>query len=138
MRAQASGDLGARMQAIVDDHFARSPQLPLLLVGTDCPLLAPGHLAAAARALQSEDAVLIPALDGGYVLLGLRRPLPEVFRAVHWSTPQVLAQTRERLLAAGAGWCELDSLWDVDEAPDWRRYQNLLSSTRHRLQEQPA
>lgn len=135
--AQASGDLGERMRLAVERHFAATPDLPLLLVGTDCPLLAPGHLQSAARALQQDDAVLVPALDGGYVLLGLRRPLPGVFERIAWSTPQVLVQTRERLRAAGARWRELEPLWDVDEAPDWRRYQDLLA-TAAPLQEQPA
>ncbi len=125
---QAPGDLGARMQAAVAQHFAQTPQLPLLVVGTDCPVLAPGHLQAAARALVQHDAVAIPALDGGYVLLGLRRPLPGVFDGIAWSTDRVMAQTRERLRAAGARWHELAPLWDVDEAPDWQRYQRLRAS----------
>ena len=122
---QPEGDLGARMQHACKQHFAQHPGLPLLLVGTDCAVLAPGHLQAAARALLQHDAVLIPAEDGGYVLLGLRRPLPQVFEGIAWSTPQVLAQTRDRLRLAGASWTELEPLWDVDEAPDWQRLQRL-------------
>ncbi len=122
---QPVGDLGTRMQAAVAQHFAQDPQLPLLIVGTDCPALSPGHLQAAAHALAQHDAVAIPALDGGYVLLGLRRPLAGVFDGIAWSTDRVMAQTRERLRAAGAGWHELAALWDVDEAPDWQRYQGL-------------
>ena len=122
---QPEGDLGIRMQHACEQHFAQHPGLPLLLVGTDCAVLAPGHLQAAARALLQHDAVLIPAEDGGYVLLGLRRPLPQVFEGIAWSTPQVLAQTRDRLRLAGASWTELEPLWDVDEAPDWQRLQRL-------------
>ena len=122
---QPEGNLGARMQHACKQHFAQHPGLPLLLVGTDCAVLAPGHLQAAARALLQHDAVLIPAEDGGYVLLGLRRPLPQVFEGIAWSTPQVLAQTRDRLRLAGASWTELEPLWDVDEAPDWQRLQRL-------------
>jgi glycosyltransferase A (GT-A) superfamily protein (DUF2064 family) len=99
--------------------------MPLLIVGTDCPVLTPAHLQQAADALQTHDAVLIPAEDGGYVLIGLRRPLPTVFEDITWSTPQVLMQTRERLLAAGASWQELPTLWDVDEPVDWARWQRL-------------
>jgi glycosyltransferase A (GT-A) superfamily protein (DUF2064 family) len=50
--------------------------MPLLIVGTDCPVLTPAHLQQAADALQTHDAVLIPAEDGGYVLIGLRRRCP--------------------------------------------------------------
>lgn len=122
---QPAGDLGQRMAHAFATHFAQHPGLPLLLMGTDCPLLAPGHLQQAARALQTHDAVLIPAEDGGYVLIGLRRDLPPVFSGVDWSTPQVLAQTRARLLTAGATWQELPALWDVDEPADWARLQAL-------------
>jgi glycosyltransferase A (GT-A) superfamily protein (DUF2064 family) len=69
--------------------------------------------------------VLIPAEDGGYVLLGLRRPLPPVFEDMAWSTPQVLAQTRARWRAAGRQLAELPALWDVDEPADWDRLQHL-------------
>ncbi len=126
--AQPAGDLGARMGAAVQAHFAQHHNLALLLVGTDCPVLTPAHLQQAADALQTHDAVLIPAEDGGYVLLGLRRPLPGVFESVAWSTPQVLAQTRERIGAAGARWLELPALWDVDEPADWVRLQALKAN----------
>jgi rSAM/selenodomain-associated transferase 2/rSAM/selenodomain-associated transferase 1 len=125
---QAGGDIGERMAAVMADHFAQHRQTPLLIVGTDCPALTPAHLQQAADALQTHDAVLIPAEDGGYVLIGLRRALPEVFRRVDWSTPRVLAQTRERLSAVGALWAELPTLWDVDEPQDWARWQALASA----------
>lgn len=124
---QPDGDLGARMQHAFARHFAAQPQLALLLIGTDCPVLAPGHLQQAARALVDHDVVLIPAEDGGYVLIGMRRPLPEVFEGIAWSTPQVMAQTRERLAAAGVRWLELPGLWDVDEPGDWQRLERLLT-----------
>ena len=122
---QVDGDLGQRMAAVFAAHFASTPELPLLLVGTDCPVLSPTHLHQASAALEQHDAVLIPAEDGGYVLIGLRRYLPTVFEGITWSTPQVLAQTRERLRAAGASWTELAPLWDVDEPADWQRLQKL-------------
>ena len=126
--AQPAGHLGERMQAAVDAHFAHSAYTPLLIVGTDCPALTPAHLQQAADALQQHDAVLIPAEDGGYVLVGMRRPVPLVFERVDWSTPQVLAQTRQQLRQAGATWLELPTLWDVDEPADWERWQSLKRS----------
>jgi rSAM/selenodomain-associated transferase 2/rSAM/selenodomain-associated transferase 1 len=123
--AQPAGDLGQRMAAAMHAHFAPTPGTPLLIVGTDCPVLTPDHLQQAADALQSHDAVLIPAEDGGYVLIGLRRPVPEVFQRVDWSTPQVLEQTLDRLREAGASWRVLPPLWDVDEPADWLRWQEL-------------
>jgi rSAM/selenodomain-associated transferase 2/rSAM/selenodomain-associated transferase 1 len=122
---QPAGDLGDRMAAAASHHFARSPRTPLLIVGTDCPALTPAHLQQAADALQNDDVVLIPAEDGGYVLIGLRKPVPEVFAGIVWSTPRVLAQTRERLRVTGASWHELPTLWDVDEPDDWLRWRSL-------------
>ncbi|MDZ4129017.1 MAG: TIGR04282 family arsenosugar biosynthesis glycosyltransferase, partial [Hydrogenophaga sp.] len=121
--AQPAGDIGQRMAAAMQHHFARAPHTHLLIAGTDCPVLTPSHLQQAADALQDHDAVLIPAEDGGYVLIGLRRPVPEVFTEVPWSTAQVLGRTRERLRGCGASWQELPSLWDVDEPADWLRWQ---------------
>ncbi len=125
--AQPNGDLGERMQACAQQHFAQADAPPLLIIGTDCPVLAPGHLQAAARSLQTHDACLIPAEDGGYVLLGLRKHIPQVFTQIAWSTPQVLAQTRQRLQEAQATWAELPSLWDIDEPADWQRWQKMNS-----------
>ncbi|WP_179190272.1 TIGR04283 family arsenosugar biosynthesis glycosyltransferase [Hydrogenophaga sp. IBVHS1] len=120
---QAEGDLGHRMANTMHSHFERATGMPLIIVGTDCPVLSAHHLQQAADALQSHDAVLIPAEDGGYVLIGLRRPVPEVFERVDWSTPQVLQQTLDRLREAGASYRVLPTLWDVDEPADWLRWE---------------
>jgi rSAM/selenodomain-associated transferase 2/rSAM/selenodomain-associated transferase 1 len=124
---QPAGDLGHRMAFAMDTHFERTPGMPLLIVGTDCPVLTPEHLQNAADALKSHDAVLIPAEDGGYVLIGLRRPLPQVFQRVDWSTPQVLQQTLDRLREADATCQVLPPLWDVDEPADWWRWTQTTS-----------
>ena len=70
-------------------------------MGTDCPALTPQRIGAAARALAEQDAVMIPATDGGYVPLGLNTWLPHVFTDMPWSTNQVAAITQKRLAAAG-------------------------------------
>jgi len=125
--AQPEGDLGHRMANAMHTHFERTTGMPLVIVGTDCPVLSADHLQQAADALQLHDAVLIPAEDGGYVLIGLRRPLPEVFERVDWSTPQVLQQTLDRLSQAGASCQVLPTLWDVDEPADWLRWTQTTS-----------
>ncbi len=123
---QPQGELGHRMAQAFQHHFTGPHQaLPLLLVGTDCPVLAPGHLQGAATALTTHDVVLIPAEDGGYVLIGMRRFIPEAFDNVDWSTPQVMAQTRQQLRQTGTSWKELPTLWDVDEPADWERLRTL-------------
>ena len=127
LQSQCGGDLGARMLQASAHHFAGQPDQPLLLIGTDCAVLAPGQLQAAARALQQHDVVIVPAEDGGYVLVGTRRLVSEVFERVEWSTALVMAQTRERLTQAGVKWLEMPTLWDVDEPADWLRLQQLFS-----------
>ena len=124
---QPEGDLGARMLRCAEVHFAQEDAKPLLIIGTDCAMLSPGHLLQAARSLLTHDACLIPAEDGGYVLLGLKQMIPDVFSEVQWSTAQVLSQTLARLAIAGANVAQLPALWDIDEPADWQRWQAMQS-----------
>lgn len=120
---QANGDLGQRMHAAFRLHCEQGP---LLLTGTDCPLLTPDHLRRAAQALlDGEEAVFYPAEDGGYVLVGLRRPQAALFEGIAWSTDAVMVQTRERATALGLQLREFEALWDLDVPADlarWRAY----------------
>ncbi|MDE2277064.1 MAG: DUF2064 domain-containing protein, partial [Burkholderiales bacterium] len=102
-------------------------QGPLLLIGTDCPVLDAAHLRRAARALlDGDDAVFYPAEDGGYVLVGLREPQPGLFSEMTWSTAEVMAQTRTRARTLGLRLREFETLWDVDRPADLAR---LLATT---------
>ncbi len=123
--AQPEGDLGERMKRCAEYHFSQVNALPLLIIGTDCPVLSPGRLQEAARSLLDHDACLIPAEDGGYVLLGLKKMNKEVFSNIEWSTPRVLVQTLERLRESRASMAILPTLWDVDEPQDWQRWQTM-------------
>ena len=120
---QPAGDIGQRMQAAM---AAATTTGGVIVIGTDCPALTPGHLRQAAVALAGEDAVVIPAADGGYVLLGLRQANAAVFAGVAWSTPQVMAQTRARLVAAGLRHAEFSPLFDVDRSSDLPRLYSLM------------
>lgn len=117
--AQADGDLGTRML----DAFERLTRRgPALLIGTDCPALLPGHLDQCASALrEGADSVFIPAEDGGYVLIGLRRPYRALFDGIAFGTSAVMRQTRERLSELALRTFEADALWDVDTAADYQR-----------------
>lgn len=119
LTAQTAGDLGARMHAAFERVVPDSGSA--VLIGSDCPALTPGHLREAFAALQSEDAVLGPAEDGGYVLVGLARTSPRVFDGLAWGGPDVLRDTRARLCAMGWRWHELAELWDVDRPEDLAR-----------------
>jgi len=113
---QPDGDLGARILAAV----SAAPQ-SVLVIGTDCPVLSARHLRDAAHALESHDAVVIPADDGGYVLIGTRTPQPALFAGVTWSTATVMAETRARLRECNMTWAELPPLWDIDTPDDLAR-----------------
>ncbi len=114
---QPDGDLGARMLAAMAATGGST-----LVIGTDCPALGPKHLRAGAQALQDGyDAVMMPVEDGGYALIGTRRPLPILFEDMRWSTAAVMADTRNRLHANGLTWHELETLWDVDRPDDLER-----------------
>ena len=119
---QSGADLGERMRRAAD--WALKESAAVLLIGADCPLLSGAHLAQALQWLMDgEDAVLGPAEDGGYVLLGLRQSSAVLFEDMPWGGEQVLEITRGRL--AGSGWCwqELEPLWDIDRPVDFERWQ---------------
>ncbi len=113
LRFQGRGNLGDRMYRAFRCHSSA------VLIGSDCPALKPADLRAAVRALRGgADAVLAPAEDGGYPLIGLRRVSRRLFEGIAWGGPQVLAQTRRRLEALRWRWHELRTLWDVDRPED--------------------
>jgi uncharacterized protein len=118
-RLQRGANLGERMYRALSR--ARGPAI---VIGTDCPELRPADLRRAARVLQSGyDAVLAPAEDGGYALIGLRKKRPQFFEGIDWGGPQVYAQTVRRL--AGYRWRALRRVWDVDRPADLERLRAL-------------
>lgn len=113
---QGTGDLGQRLAAaakrVIDDGER------ILLIGTDCPELDSERLRKAAAQLESHDATIHPARDGGYVLLGLARTDSSVFADVAWSTDTVAATTIARIRALGWSLFVGDVLSDIDEPTD--------------------
>jgi rSAM/selenodomain-associated transferase 1 len=121
LKRQPEGDLGARMLAAMG-----ASGRPTLVIGTDCPALTAEILRAAAHALQEADVVLIPAEDGGYVLIGARAAHAELFTGIAWGTPTVLTETRARILDLALPTIELAPLWDVDTEGDLARCERLF------------
>ena len=118
-RLQRGRDLGERMHYA----FSRSAR-PALLIGSDCPALTERDLRRALRALRGGyDAVLAPAEDGGYALIGLRRVRPRFFRGVEWGSSCVYEETVKRL--EGYRWRALRTVWDVDRPQDLERLRSL-------------
>jgi rSAM/selenodomain-associated transferase 1 len=114
LTAQGDGGLGERLAR------AASARLPVLLVGADCPELDRQRLRVATDALVAHDAVIHPACDGGYTLLGLRRFDASLFEGIDWSTDAVASQTIARVEALGWSLHRGDTLRDIDEPEDLR------------------
>lgn len=113
---QGTGDLGLRMHRALARSLMRHGRP--LLIGTDAPALSALVLRQASSALLDHDAVFVPALDGGYALVGQRRADPRWFSDMAWSHERVMEATRERLRAAGVRWSELPAVADIDEPVD--------------------
>lgn len=123
LHEQTGGDLGARMLHAFE---TLTPNFPLLLVGTDCPVLTPAHLVECAAILRrSADAVFLPTEDGGYALVGLCKPVPTLFDEMPWGTERVMAETRTRAQRAALCIAEPIMVWDLDEPADYDRARSL-------------
>ena len=115
---QRGDDLGERM------YYALSRHPGAILIGTDCPELTVADLRRARRLLQGGcDAVLAPAEDGGYALIGLRTVSAEIFRNIRWGTSSVYDETVKRL--ERYRWRALRTVWDVDRPEDLARLRSL-------------
>lgn len=117
---QPTGDLGVRLATAYSHAFSQGSG-SVIALGGDCPALDTASLIIAATHLTSHDAVIGPAEDGGYYLLGLQHPQPSLFTAMSWSTPAVLDETRSRLNQLNLRTIELPPLYDVDVEADWQR-----------------
>jgi hypothetical protein len=113
---QGEGDLGERLARAAERVLGEGENV--LLVGADCPELDRTRLRQAADALWESDAIIHPAADGGYILLGLRRFHPSLFEGIAWSTAGVAQQTLDRLAALSWSVQVGDTLADVDEPSD--------------------
>ncbi len=116
---QVGEGLGERMFGAFELLTLRSP---VLLIGTDCPILSADHLTRCAAALVGgADAAFIPAEDGGYALIGLRRPVWRLFDGIPWGTGDVMRLTRDRVREQNLSAFETDQLWDLDTPADYYR-----------------
>lgn len=119
---QTDGGLGERLAA-----FAQ--RAPVVLLGSDTPDLSEHHVADAIAALATHDVVIGPAQDGGYYLIGMRKPLPEIFTEIAWGTDQVLPETLRRLECHGIKPALLETLPDCDRPEDLKLWPELAELT---------
>lgn len=141
LKRQQGADLGERMGHAIASELAGEPSMAgtgaaaVVLVGTDSPTLPLRHLRMAATALGGPaDVVLGPATDGGYYLVGMRRPEPSLFASpMAWGSDEVLPRTLERLRAlkaAGRRPCLLPFFYDCDTPADLRLLRDHLELAR--------
>ncbi len=114
---QIGDDLGARMHHAFDQLFQRGYQR-IIMVGTDLPDLPPTTYVEALTLLNEHDLVLGPAVDGGYYLIGMKQPNPDLFSNIPWSTNQVTARTLERAKVLGLSHACLPPGHDIDSLDD--------------------
>ncbi len=125
---QSGQDLGDRMSNCFSQLFARGYD-HVLLTGSDLPTLPLSIFQQAVQLAASScaDIILGPSEDGGYYLIGLRRPCPALFRAMTWSTPDVLGETVGRATDLGLRIAYLPTWYDIDTPTDLTRLQAALS-----------
>ena len=121
---QVVGDLGRKMQQGLASALEWGAT-QALLIGSDCPVMTTEYIRQASAALQTSDLVLGPAEDGGYVLIGCKRPHPELFANITWGSDKVLTQTLKRAEQLMLSVTLLEMMWDVDRPEDWARFQRL-------------
>lgn len=125
---QCGTNLGERLIDGVDKALSRYKYC--VVIGTDAPALNENSIALAIESLHKDnDVVFIPAEDGGYVLVALRRPLDFLFHDIDWGTPQVMQQSRDQLKRHDVGYAEQAMCWDVDRLEDYQRYLAFVSAS---------
>jgi rSAM/selenodomain-associated transferase 2/rSAM/selenodomain-associated transferase 1 len=127
-RPQGGGDLGERMLRAFceasNDGLERT-----VIIGADCPAIEASHLREAFDSLQTSDLVLGPAHDGGYYLIGMRRPIGEIFCGISWGTNDVLRSTLAAADRAGLKTSLLETLPDVDRPEDLSNWLEIKASS---------
>lgn len=124
---QVGADLGQRMDQALTTAF-RNRYQDALVIGTDIPTFSAQTCSLAIRALKNHDVVFGPTSDGGYYLVGMKRPEPELFRDIPWSTPSVLSVSLEKAHHLGLSVKRLDLQHDIDTLEDVRFMVNELQS----------
>jgi len=123
---QKGADLGARMLNALGDLVGNNPA-GAIIIGTDCLDIHIGHLQAAAQALANHELVLLPAIDGGYALIGCSKLNSTLFDGVTWSSERVLEQTVANAEKLNYRISLLETVRDIDTLQDLELYPELLA-----------
>lgn len=121
MHPQSEGNLGERLASTLQTGF-NSGAKKMVIIGSDCPYVQTSDIREAWKQLDSHDAVVGPAIDGGYWLIGMKEFRPELLENISWSTNQVLGQTLKRCKERQLKVHLLRILEDVDDLGSWQRF----------------
>lgn len=126
VQPQIKGDLGQRMHASFQSAFAQGAR-SVILTGSDIPSLSSRAIRTAFHTLETSPAVIGPAADGGYYLIGMHAPGAPLFTDIAWSSPHVLAQTETLAQVHGLTMKRLETRADLDTVADYRRWRDELA-----------
>ena len=127
LQTQTGNNLGERISAALQTMLDRYKKI--IIIGTDAPALDIDTIDAVVDQLEHSDIVLVPAEDGGYVLLGASKHHQDLLVDVQWGTQSVLASTVRNIERLGLSYSLLGECWDVDRPEDLERYRNWLVTT---------
>ena len=122
---QADGDLGRRLASLFEDAFQRSVTR-LVVLGSDSPTLPLEVIHEAFDELGRRKAVVGPAEDGGYYLLGASAWIPELFDNIDWGTAEVLSQTTTVLAEKKLDFATLIPWYDIDRSKDLEKLREEI------------
>ena len=127
VRSQLGKGLGERMYRALEEGLQR--YCKVILVGSDCPQIDQAYLQGAADRLDDCAVVLGPAMDGGYVLIGVRELDSQWFEGVAWGTESVFEETRANLQASATKWGALPVLQDIDRPEDLPLWRGIVNDS---------
>jgi uncharacterized protein len=126
-KIQFGNNLGDRMFNAIDNHLQNlNPERQVALIGTDCLELSQSHLSLAFEALKENDLAFVPAVDGGFALIGCRKIDPLLFSDVAWGGSKVLSKTLANAKQLNFSYQLLDSVRDIDRLDDLNHYPDLV------------
>lgn len=120
---QRGHDLGSRMHHAFTEGFSAGYK-KIVIIGADCPAVTQELVIQALTMLEGSDAVIGPATDGGYYLIGLRQLAPGLFEGIAWSTELVCRQTLARCSNLNLTFALLPELRDIDRIDDLEHYRS--------------
>lgn len=125
---QEGHDLGSRLDNALTLYLSRGYER-VIIMDSDSPTLPPQYLSQAFNILSDgADVVLGPCDDGGYYLIGIKRPTPRLLREVHMSTPAVAAETIALANEEGLNLISLPTWYDVDDAASLFRLKQEIAA----------